>query len=223
VKFLFTLVAGLLATFASSQCDSAIFIPEKFNWLAMTDSTRFKPGFAADQPDRYEFIIHNKWGETVFETTIPEQGWNGLRNNRTGNCEAGTFLWTLNCEWKSDSTSVFCMGYVTCLGSRGVKVTPLDTIQCKPSVYVPNAITPNGDGINEDFRPIFGCPPKNYSMLIFDRWGNLVFETKDVYKGWDGTIKGSPAPMDIYVWQISFSFYEGDKKRESIGHVTLLR
>lgn len=190
----------------------------------MTDSTRFKPSFAGSEPDKYKFTIHDKWGETVFETNFPMQGWNGLFNNRKGNCNAGTFMWSLDCEWTDDSVSVFCMGYVTCMNSAVVKITAMDTLQCRPSMYVPNALTPNGDSFNDMFMPQFGCPPLEYEMFIFDRWGNVIFQTKDVNKGWNGNQGANdPAPMDTYVWQIKCSFFEGDKKRKYIGHVTLIR
>ncbi len=189
----------------------------------MTDSTRFKPTFTVALPDVYEFTIHDKWGETVFHTDIPEQGWNGLMNNRKGNCTAGTFMWTLSCKWTGDSVSVYCMGYITCLNTRSVTITTLDTLSCRPHVFVPNTFTPNGDGMNEDFRAQFGCPPLDFQMLIFDRWGNLIFETKDPNKGWDGTSKGANLSPDNYVWQIKCSFYEGDKNRKLIGHVALIR
>jgi gliding motility-associated-like protein len=223
VKFL-PLILLFITCELFGKCDSAVFIPENFDWKLMTDSTRFKPVFAGGEPDRYKFTIHDKWGETVFDTDIPMQGWNGLFRNRKGNCTAGTFMWTLDCEWTGDSVSVFCMGYVTCHNSCVVKVTALDTLQCRPTMYIPNAFTPNGDGPNDMFMPLFGCPPVNYEFFIFDRWGNLIFETRDVNKGWDGTIaKNEIAQTDNYVWKIKCSFFEGDKKRQFIGHVALIR
>lgn len=224
MKFLNTLVLYIFPFMLFAQCDSAIFIPEKFDWLTMTDSTRFRPTFTGSEPDEYEFTIHDKWGETVFHTDIPSQGWNGLFSNKRGNCMAGTYMWTLNCTWTGDSVSVTCMGYVACMNTRAVKVTALDTLQCRPSVYVPNAFTPNGDGPNDVFIPLFGCPPVDYEFVIFDRWGNVIFQTKDVNKGWDGTANGgNNAQIDTYVWRIKCSFYEGDKKRQFTGHVALIR
>ncbi len=223
MKFLCSLLLVFFSFVLDAQCDSGIFIPEKFDWKQMTDSTRFKPTFRVESPDKYEFIIHNKWGETMFYTDIPEQGWNGLLNNRKGNCTAGTFMWTLNCTWSSDSTSVYCMGYVTCLSSRAVTITALDTLQCRPVMYVPNVITPNGDGLYEDFRPVFGCMPVNFAMQIFDRWGNLIFETKDLATGWDGTSKGQQQEAGVYVWKITWKAFEGDKQRTLMNNVTLIR
>lgn len=189
----------------------------------MTDSTRFKPTFQGFEPDRYAFKIYNKWGETVFETDIPSQGWNGLLNNRRGNCEAGTFMWMLNCEWTGDSVSLMCSDYVTCMNTRSVNIIPLDTLQCRPTVWIPNAFTPNGDGPNDVFMPQFGCSPLNYTMWIFDRWGNVIFETKDHNAGWDGTSKGQNQQSDVYVCKITWKAYEGDKQRTYINRVTLIR
>jgi gliding motility-associated-like protein len=223
VKKLLSLIFISISLQAFAFCDSSIFIPEKFNWELMTDSTRFKPTFFGSEPDKYEFTIYNKWGEAVFITNIPSQGWNGLWNNKRGNCEAGTFMWTLRCEWTGDSVSVSCTDYIVCMNTRAVNVTALDTLQCRPTVYIPNVLTPNGDGMNEWFMPTFGCPPLNYTMWIYDRWGNVIFETKDRNVGWDGTSKGQPQQSDVYVCKITWKAYEGDKQRTHISQVTLIR
>lgn len=70
-----------------------------------------------------------------------------------------------------------------------------------PDLYVPNAFTPNGDGLNDLFRPIpVGLVRLDY-FRVFDRWGRLMFQTRTPMAGWDGTYKGHPAPEGTYVWE----------------------
>lgn len=91
------------------------------------------------------------------------------------------------------------------------------------SFYIPNAFTPNGDDLNAKF----GAKGKNiteYSLLIFDRWGNLIFESNNLLDAWDGKINHGleTAMQDVYVYKVSFK--DGSNKRhEYIGSVTLLR
>lgn len=91
-----------------------------------------------------------------------------------------------------------------------------------PGLYVPNAFTPNKDGRNDIFRPIaLGIKKINY-FRIFNRWGDLVYSTTEINKGWDGTFKGKPQDPAIYVWMVEGVDYNNiviDKK----GTVVLIR
>ncbi|HTL80614.1 MAG TPA: PKD domain-containing protein [Bacteroidia bacterium] len=92
--------------------------------------------------------------------------------------------------------------------------------------YVPNAFTPDGNGRNDVFIPMFtNILSDDYSLYVFDRWGNLVCESHDPNVGWDGTVKGKSGRIceeDVYVWKISYTdnMY---LKHDLIGHVTLIR
>ena len=91
--------------------------------------------------------------------------------------------------------------------------------------YVPNAFTPNGNGQNDEFRPIL-TNVSNYRMLIFDRWGKEVFETKDLNKGWDGVVKSKlnnaiTTKQEVYIWRIEYS--SKGKSGVQSGHVTLIK
>lgn len=91
------------------------------------------------------------------------------------------------------------------------------------SFFIPNAFTPNGDDLNAKF----GAKGKNiteYSLLIFDRWGNLIFESNNLSDGWDGKINNGfeTAMQEVYVYKVSFK--DGSNKRHQyIGSVTLLK
>lgn len=90
-----------------------------------------------------------------------------------------------------------------------------------PALYVPNSFTPNGDGFNDGFGAK-GVAIKDFKLYIYDRWGEKLFETADIYKYWDGTIKGINAKEDTYVWLITYSTTKF-KAKTMTGHVTLIR
>ncbi len=99
-------------------------------------------------------------------------------------------------------------------------------IEADYTFYVPNAFTPNGDGKNETFFPKgFMINPECYHMMIFDRWGNLIFETDDLNLGWDGRANGGKeiAQQDVYVWKIETCEYYKKRKHSYVGHVTLVK
>ena len=85
-----------------------------------------------------------------------------------------------------------CIGYDTVF----VKV------YAGPTYYIPNAFTPNGDGLNDVFRPIPVGVVRTDWFRIFNRYGETIFETNQWMKGWDGTYKGKKQPMGAYVWVI---------------------
>jgi gliding motility-associated-like protein len=101
------------------------------------------------------------------------------------------------------------------------------TIRNDYGVYVPNSFTPNYDGVNDIFIPVFspyGLDLNVYDLEIFDRWGASLFHTKDYTVGWDGLAKGTsdPVKQDVYVYRIKYKDAEG-KIYHKTGHVSLLK
>jgi gliding motility-associated-like protein len=87
-----------------------------------------------------------------------------------------------------------------CTGSDTVMVK-----SCTGSIYIPNAFTPNNDGLNDFFRVVASPDDmSDFSMTIFNRWGQQVFISSDVRIGWDGLYKGAPCAPDTYVWHIIY-------------------
>jgi gliding motility-associated-like protein len=91
--------------------------------------------------------------------------------------------------------------------------------------YIPNTMTPDGDKFNETFQPVFsaGVDIYSYSMYIYNRWGELLFESHDMKKGWDGTYGGKIVQDDTYVWKIIFKETTSDKKIMRVGHINVLK
>lgn len=87
---------------------------------------------------------------------------------------------------------------------------------------MPNSFTPNGDGINDVFRPILiGMKKLNY-FKVYNRGGELIFSTNIQNNGWDGTFKGAAQDASVYVWIVEGIDYQGKTIFEK-GSVTLIR
>lgn len=93
------------------------------------------------------------------------------------------------------------------------------------TIYVPNAFTPNDDGTNDLFMPVgSGLDPEKFEMWIFDRWGNMIYYTDDLNKGWDGRVQGASdiCQIDTYVWKIKAVDITGTS-HNMLGHVNLVK
>ena len=88
-------------------------------------------------------------------------------------------------------------------------------------LFVPNAFTPNADAINETFL-VVGRGVKMFSMLVYDRWGEKLFEGNDISRGWDGRFKGEDCKSDVYIWKIRVTGFNG-KEKTMTGSVLLYR
>ena len=91
------------------------------------------------------------------------------------------------------------------------------------TLYIPDAFSPNGDGINDVFMPK-GTYIKDFEMYIFDRWGQKLFHSTNIFNGWNGTVNGgsSIAQEDTYVYQVIVNTWDGNQTTV-IGRVTVLR
>jgi gliding motility-associated-like protein len=93
------------------------------------------------------------------------------------------------------------------------------------TIYVPNAFTPNADGTNDVFLPVgIGLDPEHFEMWIFDRWGNMIYYTDDLNKGWNGKVQGHEeiCQIDTYVWKIKAIDITG-AKHNLIGKVSIVK
>ena len=97
---------------------------------------------------------------------------------------------------------------------------------CPSTLYMPNTFTPNGDGLNDIFIPV-GKNISSVHLMIFDRWGGILFESNDPNVGWDGTYQGQLVKNDIYAWKLEYRFIDKNGVesllQKEIGHVQVLR
>lgn len=90
---------------------------------------------------------------------------------------------------------------------------------------IPNAFSPNGDGINDEFGVISLNDLAFFELMIFNRWGQLIFTSESQYEKWDGLIKGERAPMGTYVWKVRYQYRiegEGNELHQETGVLTLI-
>ena len=89
---------------------------------------------------------------------------------------------------------------------------------------MPNAFTPNNDGVNDNFGPVGEQIDANdFEFRVFDRWGNLIFYTNDPNKKWDGTKDNLKQLSGIYSWRIHAVDANNGKAHKYMGHVSLMR
>ena len=108
-----------------------------------------------------------------------------------------------------------------CIAVRTVVVTPADTPCAEPYVFVPNAFTPNGDGLNEQLH-VDGNQIVDMHLLIYNRWGERVFEAVDQSQMWDGTFEGKALDPDVFGYTFICTCTNGDTF-SSQGNISLLR
>ena len=90
-------------------------------------------------------------------------------------------------------------------------------------IFIPNSFTPNGDGLNDVFNIKTTYEFSDYKLIIYDRWGELLFESDDINKGWDGTYKGKAVPLDVYIYQLTATIKDTGEQIKKTGRVTVVR
>ncbi|MEA3494747.1 MAG: PKD domain-containing protein, partial [Bacteroidota bacterium] len=113
--------------------------------------------------------------------------------------------------------------YVEAIRNVDGKISKSNTacVETPCNLYIPNSFTPNGDGLNDEFI-VKGTYILDFQMQIYNRWGELVFETNDYKKGWDGKYKGSNCPVGVYFVQV-FAKGTNSQKENFSTTVNLIR
>ena len=141
-----------------------------------------------------------------------------------------SYSWSNGVTTEYNSVSTFGTYFCTvtdnngCTASDSINVLTCDTNSCRDHYFIPNVFTPNGDGHNDQFGLIRGTnvePSEYFSMSIFDRSGEKMFETNNETATWDGQYLGKPAPQGVYVYVAKY-VCNGDHI-DARGGVTLLR
>lgn len=94
---------------------------------------------------------------------------------------------------------------------------------CECDDRIPELITPNGDGTNDSFRLFSNCPAEDYTLLIFNRWGQQIFTSTSQGEAWDGTKDGTPQNTDTYLYRMAFRFPGSEKVEIREGQFSLIR
>lgn len=140
----------------------------------------------------------------------------------------GQFYYTQDLEMTWTDTGTYVINLIKY--SLGCPSLPMSYIvnvtRCESLIYyVPNAFTPDGDGYNQTFKPIFtsGFDLYNFHFTIFNRWGEILFESYDSTKGWNGNYGGIPCQDGVYTWKVEFGLIKTDERVLDYGHVVLIR
>ena len=143
------------------------------------------------------------------------------------------FLEGATFEWQDGSTNPEFI--VSQSGTYSLKVqkcnvihtttTRIEFTDCPCTILNPNAFTPDGDGVNDYFKIIYDCPVSDFEMQIFNRFGELVFQSQTPEAGWGGVHDGQPAPMDVYLYKYQYTVLENVVMRQKVvkGDLTLIR
>jgi gliding motility-associated-like protein len=135
------------------------------------------------------------------------------------------YLWSTNASSSSitvDKPGIYWLEVIdhdNCTGKEFITISKKD---CMLGFYIPNAFTPNKDGRNDAFRPMIFGNLLSYSFVIYNRWGQKVFESNDLLEGWDGTFHGENPAGDVFVWICSYQFAGGNIENRK-GTVMLVR
>ena len=128
--------------------------------------------------------------------------------------------------YNPDSPGIYNVQLIA-ISENGCRDTTVKAIRIGEAVifYVPNAFTPDNNGVNEVFQPVFtsGFDPYNYHLTIFNRWGEIIFESFNAAVGWNGTYGGEVVKDGVYIWKIEFRELETDRRILRHGHVNVLR
>ncbi len=191
-----------------------------------SDTQILIPGFKAIQA---AYLLNIQNGEKCITNIWPTlQVFNGSTGGETGN-----WYWGDGSSEAYDPNGNPSHTYAGDLNSYKMKLVIFNSGGCKDSaesilcfrdtivVFIPNTFTPDGDGINEVFLPVVSGS-KRYEMIIYNRWGQILFETKTPGQGWDGTSNGKPAPEGVYAYKVVFKGKKTFSQTQN-GSITLLR
>jgi len=142
----------------------------------------------------------------------------------------GSYLWSDGSQGSGITVAASGSYSVSVTNECGEFVfsTDVEAMDCACDVYVPNAISPNGDGINDELQAFWGCD-FDYQIItfrVFDRWGGQVYASADGEEpGWDGTARGKPLPEGVYVWLMEYDVIRNGvaERRIGKGEVVIMR
>lgn len=126
-----------------------------------------------------------------------------------------------------DQSGTYQLEISTLCGSVFSNAIDVTVEECSSQVFVPNAFSPNDDGLNDHYQPLFSEKLElgNFTFSIFNRWGQLVFYTQNKNTAWDGTSKGRAQEAGVYLWRLEYEYPLGDEIERVFqsGELTLLR
>jgi gliding motility-associated-like protein len=144
----------------------------------------------------------------------------------------GTYTWYLDnsfyigndylITWTDTGTYEIKCIFTSVAGCEDTSIYFVTVVQCdETTFYIPDAFSPDDNGRNDIFIPK-GLNINEFEMYIYNRWGELIYESSNIYNGWDGKHKGNLCQQDVYVWIIKWRDIK-NRPYQKIGHVTLIQ
>lgn len=170
--------------------------------------------------DTYEDACPNEAGQFtgMAEGHITNHHWD-FGDGTTSSQESPTHIYA-----GSNITTSYIVQY-TVTDKFGCESTAQKTVRVYSSCYlaVPNAFTPNGDGKNDLLYPLNAIKADKLLFKVYNRWGQLIFQTNNWKQGWNGTYKGIQQPNGVYVWFLSYVDRDSKQARQMKGTAALIR
>jgi len=138
--------------------------------------------------------------------------------------ENASYLWnngSTNATLKITNAGVYNVE-ISVDGCKNMDSIQITLENCDAIIEMPNVITPNGDGINDVFEPIKFENIASANMYIYNRWGNLLFQTNNLPVEWDGKTKNAESTEGTYFWIIEYTSIN-DEKNNMTGNLTLIK
>ncbi|MGC9341645.1 MAG: gliding motility-associated C-terminal domain-containing protein, partial [Bacteroidales bacterium] len=180
-------------------------------------------GYNEDKENFLEWNFYEEWAEDVEEYEL-------RIFNEDGSYSVINYSPPATNTFTHDLSDLFGTGfeglirYQVAAKRNGEDIYSLSNvleIEVKTGVTVPNAFTPNNDGRNDTFKPVFTLLPQKYLMIIYDRYGIIVFKSENPAIGWDGRVNGGELAIEgVYVYHIQYTSHTGTQG-EQTGQLTL--
>lgn len=201
------------------ECDDT----SEFSNLAKT--ILLKASTAEDQRPFLRWSKYQGWTEKVdfYEIQIEEEDGSFVSLGNSTGADDTAWLDKVTDLNQRPSYCYRVIGHKE-IGPDLSKVVSVSNVDCAPvvsQIHVPNAFTPNGDGLNEVFETP-GIYIKEYHITIFNRWGEKLYESDNIYESWDGKVNGVLSELEAYVYVIQSIGVDGVQRNYS-GTVTLIR
>jgi gliding motility-associated-like protein len=215
--------------------DSVILHAGDSNYVYIWQGSDTAEYYTVKTANNYQLLAINQWqcqnsDNFVLSITYPPNP--DLGNDTTvcvGNVVSFDAGYGTNYYWSNGSIDPTlyidssCFVWVEVSNKCGIASDSIEITydECEKIIYVPNAFTPNNDQINDYFYP-YVKNVETYTFRVFNRWGDLVFESNEPLEGWNGRYQNEDCPQDVYVWTVQFFDYRGVKHSEN-GFVVLYR
>ncbi len=151
---------------------------------------------------------------------------NGYSINLDATQNNATYLWqdhSINSAYTVTQQGMYWVTVETYKNCSASDTVIISYTNCEtPEIFIPNSFTPNGDGLNDVFYIKTIAQFSKFNLFIYNRWGQLIFETDDAVKGWDGTFKGKMLSLGVYIFFVEATIRTNNETVKYRGKVTLL-